>query len=189
VAESDDPVLDVLAVYDTIVGEYFARSDTELLLVTGLSQTPFDEVQFYYRLQHHEVFLKNVGIKFSAVHPRMTRDFLVEFNTVDDAHKAKIILESIKIEGSLLPLFGEIENRGDSLFVTLTYPREISLKTEYITTEGTRKLMPEVSFVAIKNGMHDAKGFAFYTSGLSKYMPTDMSHVSKIGSAILNYFK
>jgi len=188
VSESEDPLADMLELYDMIVGEYFARKDTEILLATGLAQKPYDRVKFYYRLVSHKDFLVRLGITFGEVYPRMTRDFLIEFESEKQAQTAQNVLASIRIVGDDIPLFGEIDNRGDSLFVTLTYPHEITPTTEYQL--GVRKLflLPEVSFVAIKNGMHQEEGFAFFTPGMACFAPCDGEHVSGLGRSILSYF-
>ena len=72
--------------------------------------------------------------------------------------------------------------------MTLTYPDEITDLTEYVVGDNTQRLKPLVSFVAIKNGMHQAQGFAFFTSGIQAHAPKDMAHVSNIGKCILSYF-
>lgn len=188
VADDVDPLADLLGLYDMIVGEYFARSDTEVLLATGLAQKPYDSVKFYYRLNNHAEFLRALGIKFKAVLPRMTRDFLIEFENEYQAFDAQNILANLRVIAEDVPLFGEIDNRGDSLFVTLTYPREITFSTRYRLNAFNAPLLPEVSFVAIKNGMHQEEGYAFFTPGIAKYAPTDKAHVAQLGSAIKNYF-
>jgi hypothetical protein len=188
VKEAEDPLADVLGLYDIIIGELFSRKDTEAMLVTGLAQKPYDRVKFYYRLKSHEVFLKNLGLDFSAVHPRMTRDFLIRFENEQKAELAQKVLSRIAIEADGLPLFGEIDNRGNSLFVTMTYPHEVTQKTNYILEGQSLPLQPEVSFVAIKNGMHQAEGFAFFTPGIAPYAPENGAHVARIADTILNYF-
>jgi hypothetical protein len=188
VSEREDPLADVLNLYDLIVGEYFSRSDTEIVLATGLAQKPYDRLKFYYRLNSHAEFLKGLGLKFSNVNPRMTRDFLVEFGEEQEALSAEKVLASVRVQNDDLPLFGEIDNRGKTLFVTLTYPHEINDLTMYTVEGRTEKLMPKVSFVAIKNGMHQDEGFAFFTPGVKSYAPGNMQHVGNIGKSILNYF-
>jgi hypothetical protein len=188
VSEQEDPLADVLDLYDFIVGEYFSRSDTEIILATGLAQKPYDRVKFYYRLNSHAEFLKGLGLNFLGVNPRMTRDFLIEFSDEREALAAEKVLASIRVQADGLPLFGEIDNRGKSLFVTLTYPHEINDLTMYIVEGRAEKLMPEVSFVAIKNGMHQGEGFAFFTPGVESYLPGNMQHVGNIGKSILSYF-
>lgn len=187
VEENQDPLADVLKLYDMIVGEYFARTDTEVLLATGLSQKPYDRVKFYYRLNAHSKFLHGLEIEFTDVFPRMTRDFLIDFASEQQASVAQDILASISVEEGA-PLFGDIDNRGKTLFVTLTYAMEITAITKYHVGDRKLSLLPEVSFVAIKNGMHQDEGFAFFTPGFSPFAPGDLEHCSKIGSAIKKYF-
>jgi hypothetical protein len=188
VAEDQDPLADVLSLYDMIVGEYFSRADTDLVLATGLAQKPYDRVKFYYRLNSHAQFLNGLGIKFSSVFPRMTRDFLIEFANEQQAQEAQDILASVRVGGDEVPLFGEIDNRGESLFVTLTYPQEITTSTLYRVGDRKAPLLPEVSFVAIKNGMHQEEGFAFFTPGVANIAPENGAHVANLGRTVLRYF-
>lgn len=188
VPEDADPLADVLCLYDLIVGEYFDRTDTDVVLATGLAQKPYDRVKFYYRLNTHADFLRGLGITFKGVFPRMTRDFLIEFDNVQQAQVAQEVLAAVRVVGGDEPLFGEIDNRGSSLFVTLTYPSEITEKTMYQVGDRNVALLPNVSFVAIKNGMHQEEGFAFFTRGVSKYAPANKAHVAELGAAIKEYF-
>lgn len=183
-----DPFSEMLDVYDCIIEEYLSDDGYELIVATGLSQLPYDRVKYYYRLKDHFVFLKKIGINFLDIHPRMTRDFLVTFSSLEDAAKAQNILSGLRISGKVEPLFGDIENRGKELFVTLTYPDEITeadvLKSGLISLNMLKK----VAFVAIKNGMHQSKGFAFFTPGIAKFALEDGSHVKDLYSTVLNYF-
>lgn len=188
VSEKEDPLADVLGLYDMIVGEYFARTDTDVVLATGLAQKPYDQLKFYYRLNKHADFLRRLGIVFSRVFPRMTRDFLIEFENNKQAQAAQNVLSDVRVVGDNAPLFGEIDNRGDSLFVTMTYPSEITATMQYQLGDNKFPLLSEVSFVAIKNGMHQEEGFAFFTPGAAKHAPADNAHVAQLGAAIKNYF-
>jgi hypothetical protein len=183
-----DPFSEMLEVYDRIIEEYLADHECELIVATGLSQLPYDRVKYYYRLKDHFDFLKKNGINFLDIHPRMTRDFMVTFASIQDATKAQNILSGLRISGKVEPLFGEIENRGIELFVTLTYPDQI-LEADVLKSESVSlKMLQEVAFVAIKNGMHQSKGFAFFTPRIAKLAPEDGSHVKGIYSTVLNYF-
>ena len=86
------------------------------------------------------------------------------------------------------PLFGDIDNRGDSLFVTLTYPHEIGEDATVLVGGAAARIKPFTTFVAIKNGMHQAEGFAFFTPGVAKFAPADRSHVKEIYGAVVGYF-
>lgn len=188
IKDGADPLSEVLELYDLICGELMDRRDSELLIATGLSQKPYDRVKFYYRLIAHEKFLDQFGLSFTAVYPRMTRDFLVQFQTEIEAIEAETILKKIVIESDGLPLFGVIENRGSSLFVTLTYSSEIDETTKLVINDQVISLKPHVVFVAIKNGMHQAEGYVFCSPGFASYMPKQGAHVAEVGKSILRYF-
>ncbi len=183
-----DPLFEMIKIYNYIIEEYIAKDDCEFIVATGLSQCPYDRIKFYYRLKNHNAFLRKIGINFSKIYPRMTRDFLVTFTSNGEALKAEKILSKLKIAENSAPLFGEIENRGNQLFVTLTYPHEI-VESDIVECGFVKfKMLHEVAFVAIKNGMHQSKGFAFFTPGIAKYAPENGSHVKELHSAVMNYF-
>lgn len=183
-----DPFSEMLEVYDRIIEEYLSDDEYELIVATGLSQLPYDRVKYYYRLKDHFDFMRKIGINFLDIHPRMTRDFLITFASLEDAAKAQNILSELRISGKVEPLFGDIENRGKELFVTLTYPDEI-LGVDVLKSElASLKMLQEVAFVAIKNGMHQSKGFAFFTPGIAKLAPEDGSHVKGLYATVRKYF-
>lgn len=156
-----DPFEDALDVYDVILGQHLNTfSKFEVLIATGLQQVPYPNDAFYYRLRDHISFLELIGISGAKVYPRMTRDFLVEFDNEQVAKDAELKLNNLRLNGD--KLFGEIENRGNSLFVTLTYPREIRTTDTLDPIEGkVIHITDHVVFVAIKNGMHDTNGAIF----------------------------
>lgn len=188
VSPDEDPVGEMLSVYDSIVAEYMAMSDAEVIVATGLAQRPYDRVKFYYRLRDHRAFLDSIGIEFTDVAPRMTRDFLVDFASPQDASVAQQKLASLRVKGGDVPLFGDIDNRGSSLFVTLTYPSEIDASTCFQLNGKEHPLAPSVVFVAIKNGMHQSEGFAFFTPGVAAYAPDNKTHVKELYSTIKRFF-
>lgn len=183
-----DPVGEMLTVYDRIVSDYLTLPETESVVATGLSQVPYERVKFYYRFKDHSGFLNLVGIKHRDVLPRMTRDFLVEFETTQDAVAARAVLAGAHVVGTEQPLFAEIEDRGTALFVTLTYPHEIDNRLQVRFGNQVFALAPHVSFVAIKNGMHQAKGFAFFTANISQYAPAEGAHVKSLYTTIMRFF-
>lgn len=187
VAENEDPFLEMLKIYDCMLLDLLNKKNSEILIATGLSQAPFETVQFMYRLKDHSSFLTNIGIKFDQLSPRMTRDFLVSFTSEDEALHAEKVLSSILVDNEI-KLFEEIDNRGKDIYVVLTYPYEIMDDTT-IEISGTNvKLNDLVVFVCIKNGRHQSKGFAFFSEGLSKFTPDSGSHVSKLHGTVLEFF-
>jgi len=119
----------------------------------------------------------------------MTRDFEIIFKKESDLFDAVRILKSVKTLKDGLPIFGEIEIRKKtiSLFVTMTYPHEI-MKEDIIITSGNRlEFYKEVVFVAIKNGMHDTKGYVFLSKNIN--IETDKKiHIKKLHDLIMRCF-
>lgn len=183
-----DPIAEMLQVYDRIVADYLAIQDAEAIIATGLSQRPYDRVKYYYRLRNHEAFLRTMGVRFSRVVPRMTRDFLIECESERDARAAAEKLSKCRIMDNGEALFGDIENRGTSIFAALTYPHHIDESTAYSAgDQPSQPLLPHVAFVALKNGMHQSEGFAFFTGGLRTYAPAELDHVGALYGAVMNY--
>ena len=188
---SYDPIEDMLEVYDQIIGDYLKLSENknQLLISTGLSQVPYDMVQFYYRLKNHQLFLNKIGIRYLKVLPRMTRDFEIIFNNEKDLSDAKNILKNIKSKKNNLKIFDEIEERDKSLFVVLTYPHEVKKNDVMIVNENLElDFLNELVFVAIKNGMHNTKGYTFCSSKTNLNVSTEPVHVSKLHDIILSHF-
>lgn len=182
-----DPLLEMLKVYDEMLSDLLDLPYAEIIVATGLSQKPYEQLKFYYRLKNHASFLEEMGIEFANVVPRMTRDFLILFDTAEQALKAEQQLSKILVNNKV-KLFEEIDNRGKDIYVVLTYPSEITDKT-MLSYSGNEMLFGNlVTFVAIKNGEHQSKGFAYFSDGLSKFAPPEGSHVSKIHNVVLQFF-
>ena len=178
---------EVLIQYDSIIRDYLELENTEIIIATGLSQIPFDTVKFYYRLKNHKSFLESWNIKFKSIQTLMTRDFVVEFENTNDAQNAEQIIKSLKIDTNV-PMFNVVDNRGTSVFLTFSYPKEITKDTIYGNDIKKKSLYSEVVFVAIKNGMHNGRGYVYLTDTISKYKLENNSHVKNINSMIKQYF-
>jgi predicted Fe-Mo cluster-binding NifX family protein len=185
--EEEDPLLEMLKVYDEMILDLLGIKNAELIIATGLSQNPYEKLKFYYRLKDHKSFLEKAGIKFKNVVPRMTRDFLVSFDSIEDAKVAQDKLSKILVDNKI-KLFEEIDNRGKDIFVVLTYPFEITKSTVMSFLDKEYILDELVTFVAIKNGEHQQKGYAYFSKGLSEFTPSEYNHVSKIHNTVLQFF-
>ena len=192
IASHFDPLEDMLEIYDKIIGDYIKLSKKKnipILVATGLRQTPYNNIKFYYRLKNHKNFLKKIGIKFSKILPRMTRDFEIQFISNKDLIFAKEIMENIISKKNNIKIFNEIEIRNKSLFITLTYPIEIKKEDQLIINKNLElNFSKEVLFVAIKNGKHDTKGYGFYSPNINFEIPKKSIHVSEINNLILSNF-
>ena len=191
IKQKADPIEDMLKFYDKIIGDYlnFFQKNDKLMIATGLRQVPYDMTKFYYRLKNHVQFLNKIGVNYLKVLPRMTRDFEIIFENKIDLKNAKITFENIKIKKNNLKVFNEIEERDKSLFITLTYPNEIK-KDDTIVIDNKLELdfYKEIVFVAIKNGMHDTKGYVFCSPNLELELPENPIKISKLNNIILSNF-
>lgn len=74
-----DPVLDVYELYDHIFASVRrAFPASRIMVATALHQDPYPEVKYYWRLRHHESFLRRISVPFASVVPLMSRDFLIK---------------------------------------------------------------------------------------------------------------
>lgn len=164
VSRKQDPIIEVYSQYDRLVGRIErALPEYRLLIATGLHQNPHPNECYYWRLADHAAFLSKIGCENFVVHPRMSRDMLIEAGDQVNAAAIQHRLESA-VGDDGVKLF-EVDNRGDSLFVMLTYPRDIPIGFGF--SIGNRRflnLRSHVNFVAIKNGEHDGTGYLIDTA-------------------------
>lgn len=169
-----DPVLEVYEAYDKVLGEIFYKfNNCRIILLTALSQSPTKFPTYYWRLKNHNHFLKSLGISFEEVLPRMSRDFLINFSNLDDLQLAKKKLLNLRLNDKKL---FEIDDRGNSLFVTLTFPDLIDKNCKLMDTDIplNMQMHKNVSLVALKNGEHQSKGYlidSFIKSSENKKIP------------------
>lgn len=189
VSENQDPLYEVLVLYNKVLLNLFREIGVDYIVSTGLSQVPYDRVKYYYRLINHEDFLRMIGIFPTQVKTRMTRDFLIEFSNDIFAKDAEEILKKIKFEHNNHRMFESIDNRGSTLFVTLTYPYEIKEIDKINVNNLSISIFQHVCFVAIKNGMHVGKSYSFFSKHLEPFAPKNNSHVKSIFSTIVDYFE
>jgi hypothetical protein len=182
-----DPLLDILEIYDAVLEDLLKLPNIRLMISVGMRQIPYEKNTYYWRLKNHADFLKKVGVIFKSVSPRMTRDFLIEFNSKEDALIAEKLLSNLHVENSEI-IFGEIDNRGFSIFITLTYPNEISSSTSIMLNDAKiLNFKSEVVFVAIKNGHHDQQGYFLDNALYPGELPENFK-IQYIFSMVMRHF-
>lgn len=159
-----DPLIVILKQYDRIIGELL-KSDINLLIATGLSQQPHNNLTFYWRINKHKEFTQKLELEgVDQVLPRMSRDFLIEFDSLKNASKGEQILNSFVMDKDQSKVFN-VDNRGKSLFIELIYSSEIT-EGDSISSINTnleiKNFKNLISFVAIKNGEHNGIGYFVY---------------------------
>ena len=186
ISQNHDPVSDMLEIYDKLIGDFF-QLKCSLFVITGLSQEPYNSEKFYWRLRDHDNFFNELELNFISINPRMTRDFEVLFASNKDRDKFQKEIGSLYLNESCARLFGEIHVREKSLFVTLTYPNEIT-QSDFISLKHKKLyLFNHVNFVAIKNGMHNDRGYFYYPNDFSIPKNTDFN-IKDLRNIFLDYF-
>ena len=182
-----DPFLEMLLIYDRILGDII-KLNIPLIVATGMSQTTNETKEYYYRLRDHKNFLETINIQYESIHTRMSRDFEINFRNNFDRDIAYNKLASLKEDKTEINIFNEIEIRNKSLFVTLTYPIEVTHDSVSTVDNIKIKLDEHFVFVAIKNGKHQAKGFTFFSKEIKDLIPKNNEHVKNIYNSIIKYF-
>jgi len=183
-----DPIYESLFYYDKILSDYVNNKSYNFIIFTGLTQTPNPYPTYYYRLKDHKNFLSILRIKYKAIYPRMSRDFLIEFKNLSQSQEALRILSNLKTSNGE-KIFEELDDRGLSIFVTLTYNKIIN-KNMYINFNNLKfNFLNLVDFVAIKNGIHNEKGYLFASKNLKNLIGKKKLNVKDIHKIILNFFK
>jgi hypothetical protein len=169
-APGRDPLLDIYRVYDSVVADMLALPGApRIMIATGLHQDPYPQELFYYRLVNHADFLRRLGVRFSDVLPLMSRDFTISFATELECSEAARLLNAVRAPDGMA-LFN-VDNRGTTLFVMLTYPKEI--RPGFVPAregEPMWDIHPDVAFVALKNGEHNGIGY-FIDTGAGASVP------------------
>ena len=187
IQEKYDPLGEVLIVYDKILGDYLNMKEYDLIIATGLRQIPYEKVKFDYRLKDHEKFLDILKIPYVNVEPRMTGDFLISFDNTSDALNAFEVLANLRTNDKQ-NIFEKIDNRGKSIFLTLTYDKEIN-DSVYVFFQNQKFLLEKyTAFVGIKNGKHDGKGYSYFKGKVKDFSLKKDDHVKNLFYSINDYF-
>ena len=157
-----DPLIQILTEYDKQIGKLLKLKNVKLIVATGLHQQPHEHLTFYWRLRVHVKFAAMIGVSnFSAILPRMSRDFLIKFENDLEAVNAEKRLNSFYSSKDDIKIF-EVDNRGTSLFVELVYPNDLEDSDCIYSNESDFELerfKSHLAFVAIKNGEHNGVGY------------------------------
>jgi hypothetical protein len=164
VPDGEDPVLDIYSSYDEFLGRLVAFQPTaRVVIATGLHQVPYPRETYYWRLKEHDTFLRWAGIPFKSVEPLMSRDFLIQCSSPQDAVRAAELLRDARLGHDTQQVF-DVDNRGDSLFCTLVYERDIEPGRLISVNARSTDFQKEVTFVALKNAHHNGLGYLIDTA-------------------------
>ena len=156
-----DPLDEAFEVYDRILGDYLSLEKFDFMIATGLTQIPYDRTKYYYKLIKHKNFFKKLNLDFDYVIELMSRDFIIKFQNNFECEKASEIIKCIT-DSKKKKLFGDIQIKKNDLFVSLTYDEEITDQKVFLKGKLQFDLKDYVNFVALKNGMHNQKGYIYF---------------------------
>lgn len=184
--KTEDPFKETLIIYNDILSDYL-DDQKNIIVATGLTQEIVQKPQFYYRLINHESFLRSLGLVYLRVETKMSRDFSIYFSDNEDRDKGFQILKKIYLNGDVL--FGVLDLKDKSIFVTLTYDKEILENDSIILENKTIDIFKEIVFVALKNGQHNGRGFLFAQGEIEKSFENLKSiKIIEIKDKIKNFF-
>ncbi len=189
VPASCDPLLDILKTYDTFLADLLTLSERQgvrLMIASALHQNPHERETFYYRLNDQQTLLERIGLKFRRQYNLMTEDFVIAFDSVNEAAAAERVLAAVETEGRNDVFYLEtadraertertsaqifhIENRGSDVYVQLkptakSVPAGMSVRSGSVVIKDFDKL---VSMAQYKNTHHHGVGY-YCDTGLAK---------------------
>ena len=173
--EFDNPVEYGYKLYDSILGEILDlanRSDTLVIITSGLSQTPFREKESegginYYRLRKHQKFIQHIGLHNMKVYPLMSRDWKISSDTPTKIENAIRILNGLTVAGETL--FKITQNQPNCLFIETAIEKHIPDDADIIDCDGKiiTKFGDAFMNIAIKSGHHTGIGYLWISENLS----------------------
>ena len=157
-----------LKIYDDMFENLFSRvgEKYDIWVITGLSQFPCESPIYYWRFDNHKMLLKNFLDFEFKVYPRMTRDFEIEYFNSNCKIKLLEFLNNSKVhdKNGVHDAFGKIDDSfKNRIFCSFIYngdSTDSSLKWNNVDIP----LKDKINFIAIKNGEHNSKGWAFSNS-------------------------
>lgn len=156
-----DPVLEVYKCYDDILGS-FMRNDraTKIFIITALSQRPNPNVVHYYRPRKHRDLIERFLPETCdfTVTPRMSRDFLLEFKSAEEAELGAACLAKVRSDCGHSIFSCDI--RDTSVFCQVVYFGPPDAGIQVTVSDGVVTIEKDFSHVTIENGIHQTIGYA-----------------------------
>lgn len=182
-----DPFSIYLRYLDIFLKEFKDHNNYNLLLISGLSQKIIEKPIYYYRLNNHEKFLKELGVHFKKVQTLMSRDFVIHFDDnlqIDNTIKKLTELVASNNE----KLFGDFKKYDKKLFLSSTFQSE--LDDIYLNLLSGKYFLKDIlNFVAIKNSIHSNNCyFNYFGEFQTSLSDHKISNITDFNSFFLNFY-
>ena len=177
----DDPIAYGLANYDQMIGHLLtACPEAELILLSGLSQVPFEGDEtgsgFYlYRPYDHDKLFRQLGIVYEQIVPLISRDLMMYFRGGNERKRAVEILQATLIGDR--QVFRWTEETQNRLFVSVAFTLPANTGMLITSPKCSKPLVFEewLQFVTFKTGEHHGSGFAVFPRQYQVLMERDLS--------------
>ena len=210
VAENEDPLLDILKLYDDALKstlDYANSVDNgRVIIATGLHQNAHERETYYYRIDDHEALLKIIGIEYRSTYNLMTEDFVLCFENEELARQAeqKILnvhtietddifyVETADVAVRTLNKSSQIfhtENRGKDIYIQLKpvaklVPENAKIQSDDVIINDFGKL---VSLAQVKNTHHHGVGYYADTGFMKGELPASFPLKDLFGMFLETY--
>jgi hypothetical protein len=210
VAENEDPLLDILKLYDEGLKDILCLTNGfengRVILATGLHQNAHERETYYYRIDDQENLLQKIGIKYTDTYNLMTEDFVISFENEHLALEAeqKILnvetldieeifyIETADSETRTLNKGTKIfhtENRGKDIYVQLKpvaalIPVEAKIKSNGVIIDNFGKI---ITLAQVKNTHHHGVGYYLDTGFLKRELPDSFPLKDLFGMFLESY--
>ncbi|MEX6724790.1 alkaline phosphatase family protein [Parapedomonas caeni] len=142
-----------------------------MLLATALSQQPFlrreaDGGQLFYRPRAVETLLADLGVRYRDVEPVMTHQFMIRFESTDEAEAAAALLRGLAVDGK--PLIGMQDHGAEGLYFGCQISRQIgpeAVITSAISNRSWRFFDWFYQIDGMKSGCHHPDGILWLGTG------------------------
>jgi len=126
-----------------------------------LSQEPIVNPIYYWNLKSHENFFTNLKIPYKKIVKRMSRDYTLHFENLNDLKKSINILKDLNLNKKKIFSIKEEENK---IYLELVYDDPIYNGENLYDGENniiSKNFFNDINFVAVKNSIHNEKGYVF----------------------------
>ena len=210
VAEEEDPLLDILELYDSALKDTLAMANKfengRVIIATALHQNAHERETYYYRIDDHQAFLRQIGIEYSDTYNLMTEDFVLSFDNEQLALEAeqKILNVStidteeifyvetadkaVRTLNKAAQIF-HTENRGKDIYVQLKpvaalIPTDTKIESDGVVVDNFGTL---VSLAQVKNTHHHGIGYYSDTGFLKGELPESFPLKDLFGMFLESY--
>jgi len=210
VAETEDPLLDILKLYDEALNDVLTLANNfkngRVIVATALHQNAHERETYYYRFDDHKHFLQKIGIEYTDTYNLMTEDFVlcfeneqlaleaeqnilnVEIVDMEEIFYVETADEAVRTLNKSAKIF-HTENRGKDIYVQLKpvatlIPIEAKIKSNDVIVDNFGKL---VTLAQVKNTHHHGVGYYVDTGFLKGELPDSFPLKDLFGMFLESY--